>query len=122
MTVGEAGLTGSTGFAALRPKVSHWLEFVYLVATSETNIERLAHLADGGAYPAVRPEMVVQEDVVLPTQLVAQAFNQNVQPLFSQILANRKSAILLAELRDTLLPKLLSGDVSVETLTDEVEQ
>lgn len=120
--VGEAGLTGSTGFAALRPKVSHWLEFVYLVATSETNIERLAHLADGGAYPAVRPEMVVQEDVVLPTQLVAQAFNQNVQPLFSQILANRKSAILLAELRDTLLPKLLSGDVSVETLTDEVEQ
>ncbi|HBP1855010.1 restriction endonuclease subunit S [Pseudomonas aeruginosa] len=120
--VGEAGLTGSTGFAALRPKVSHWLEFVYLVATSETNIKRLAHLADGGAYPAVRPEMVVQEDVVLPTQLVAQAFNQNVQPLFSQILANRKSAILLAELRDTLLPKLLSGDVSVETLTDEVEQ
>lgn len=120
--VGEAGLTGSTGFAVLRPKVSHWLEFVYLVATSETNIERLAHLADGGAYPAVRPEMVVQEDVVLPTQLVAQAFNQNVQPLFSQILANRKSAILLAELRDTLLPKILSGDVSVETLTDEVEQ
>ncbi|AWH36916.1 restriction endonuclease subunit S [Stenotrophomonas sp. ZAC14D1_NAIMI4_6] len=120
--VGEAGLTGSTGFAALRPKVSHWLEFVYLVATSETNIERLAHLADGGAYPAVRPDMVVQEDVVLPTQLVAQAFNQNVQPLFSQILANRKSAILLAELRDTLLPKLLSGDVSVGALTDEVEQ
>lgn len=120
--VSEAGLTGSTGFAALRPKGPHWLEFVYLVATSESNIERLAHLADGGAYPAVRPEMVVQNNVVLPTHLVAQAFNQSVQPLFSKIIANRKSAILLAELRDTLIPKLLSGDVSVETLTDQVEQ
>lgn len=120
--VGEDGLTGSTGFAALRPKASHWLEFVYLVATSEANIGRLAHLADGGAYPAVRPEIVVQGGVVLPTKSVVQAFSQHVKPLFEKILANRKSAILLAELRDTLLPKLLSGDVSVETLMDEVEQ
>lgn len=118
--VGEALLTGSTGFAVLRPRASHWLEFVYLVATSETNIERLAHLADGGAYPAVRPEIVVQEGVVLPTQSVAKAFNQNVQPLFAQILAHRESANFLAELRDTLLPKLLSGELSVVDTKEQV--
>jgi len=118
--VGEADLTGSTGFAVLRPKALHWLEFIYLVATSESNIERLAHLADGGAYPAVRPEMVVQERVVLPTQSVAKVFNQHVRPLFAQILAHRESAKFLADLRDTLLPKLLSGELSVENIPVEV--
>jgi len=117
--VGEAGLTGSTGFAALRPTTSYWLEFVYLVATSENNFKRLAHLADGGAYPAVRPEVVVQEEVVIPAQTVAQAFHQHVQPLFAKILANRKSEKFLSELRDTLLPKLLSGELSVDALNEE---
>lgn len=116
--IGEDGFTGSTGFAVLRPKTPYWLEFVYLVATSETNIERLAHLADGGAYPAVRPEIVVQEDVVIPTQSVAQAFHQHVQPLFSKILVNRKCKKYLENLRDTLLPKLLSGELSVSSLKD----
>jgi len=120
--VGEDGLTGSTGFAALRPKELHWLEFVYLVATSEVNIERLAHLADGGAYPAVRPEIVVQEDVVLPIQSVAREFSRIVQPLFAIIQKKRKGGILLADLRDTLLPKLLSGELSVEALAGEIAQ
>ncbi|HBN9744976.1 restriction endonuclease subunit S [Pseudomonas aeruginosa] len=120
--IGEDGLTGSTGFAVLRPKSAHWLEFVHLVATSEANIERLAHLADGGAYPAVRPEIVVQEDVAIPTKSIVQAFSQHVKPLFAKILSNRKSAVSLAELRDTLLPKLLSGEISVETLMNEVAQ
>ncbi|KKW68756.1 hypothetical protein AAV94_03085 [Lampropedia cohaerens] len=114
--IGEDGLTGSTGFAVLRPKSAHWLEFVHLVATSEANIERLAHLADGGAYPAVRPEIVIQEDVVIPAESIVQAFSQNVKPLFAKIQKNRKSAISLAELRDTLLPKLLSGELLVADL------
>ena len=118
--IGENGLTGSTGFAVLRPKASYWLEFVYLVATSEANIERLAHLADGGAYPAVRPEVVVHERVAVPTVSIAQAFNQYMQPLFSKLLANRKDAILLADLRDTLLPQLLSGELSVADIHQEV--
>ena len=111
--VGEANLTGSTGFAVLRPHNPHWLEFVYLVATSEFNIERLTHLADGGAYPAVRPEVVIQEDVAIPTQEVAKAFHQHVQPLFAKIQANRGQALYLAQLRDTLLPKLLSGQLRI---------
>jgi len=56
--VSAQGLTGSTGFAVLRPKNRIFREVVYLAATAKENIDRLAHLADGGAYPAVRPELV----------------------------------------------------------------
>src|SRR5574338_242899 len=52
------GLTGSTGFAVLRPRTSQYESFVYLASTAADNIDVLQHLADGGAYPAVRPDIV----------------------------------------------------------------
>ena len=44
-------LTGSTGFAVLRPTDPITREIVWCAATSHDAIDRLAHLADGGAYP-----------------------------------------------------------------------
>ena len=64
--ISESGLTGSTGFAVLRPSAPHCAQFVYLAATAADNIDALAHLADGGAYPAVRPEAVASTPVVRP--------------------------------------------------------
>ncbi len=47
--ISDEGLTGSTGFAVLRPIRRECSEFVYLAATARENIERLSNLADGGA-------------------------------------------------------------------------
>ena len=41
------GFTGSTGFAVLRPLSDVNREFLYIAATNDDAIERLAHLADG---------------------------------------------------------------------------
>ncbi|KAA2419277.1 restriction endonuclease subunit S, partial [Alistipes onderdonkii] len=38
-------------------------------------------------------------------------------PLFSQIESNKKENIKLSTLRDTLLPKLMSGELSVEEVS-----
>ena len=51
--IGKEGMTGSTGFAVLKPLEKDFRDFVFLSATSPENIERLTHLADGAAYPAV---------------------------------------------------------------------
>ena len=56
--IDEDGLTGSTGFAVLHPVLPADRELVWAASTSPENIERLAHLADGGAYPAVRSDAV----------------------------------------------------------------
>ena len=60
------GLTGSTGFTVLRPVNPLCREFVYLAVTFPENIERLAHRADGAAYPAVRSDVVGETKVVMP--------------------------------------------------------
>ena len=64
--VGSDGLTGSTGFAVLRPSDPRYRELVYLSATSPDTVDWLHHLADGAAYPAVRPETVGGTEIVLP--------------------------------------------------------
>lgn len=109
----QEGLTGSTGFAVLRPQRSEFQEFIYLAATAAENIKRLAHLADGGAYPAVRPETVAATEVVRPTHSVIEQFSKAVKPLISKMIANVQQSRALAILRDSLLPKLISGELPV---------
>lgn len=51
--------------------------------------------------------------VFIPDAPVAEAFKRQCQPWYDQIVANKQQSRTLATLRDTLLPKLLSGELSV---------
>lgn len=121
--VGEDGLTGSTGFAVLRPRHPRDRAFVWCAATSAKNIERLAHLADGGAYPAVRPDAVAATEVVIPGAGVLEAFRGTVSANVDLMEANERESRVLAQTRDLLLPRLMSGELRVaeaENLAGEV--
>ncbi|HEY3216717.1 MAG TPA: restriction endonuclease subunit S [Candidatus Eisenbacteria bacterium] len=107
----EAGLTGSTGFAVLRPRRVEFAEFIYLAATAAENIEALSHLADGGAYPAIRPEVVAATPVIEPDAKVLAAFSKSVASLLAKMARSERESRTLAALRDTLLPKLISGEL-----------
>ena len=113
--IGTEGLTGSTGFAVLRPLHSRYRGLVYLAVTDTENIERLAYRADGAAYPAVRPEVVGETEVVLPgpDHGVFDRFSERTWPMLDKMEANKKENRVLAVLRDTLLPKLVSGELRV---------
>ena len=111
--IGRDGLTGSTGFAVLRPKAADDREIVWCAATSRDNIDRLAHLADGGAYPAVRPHAVAGTPVALADLPVRRAFSSMTTPWTERIEHNRRECRTLAGMRDVLLPKLVSGELRV---------
>ncbi len=111
--VHDNGLTGSTGFAVLRPKKSIYTEIVYLSATSQSNIDRLSALADGAAYPAVRPEVVLETIIPqIPDELIIE-FSKTANPLLTSIAENEKMSRTLSQLRDTLLPRLMSGELRI---------
>ena len=109
-------LTGSTGFAVLRPTDPSEREIVWCAATSADAIDRLAHLADGGAYPAVSPKAVLDIAVVIPDERVRLAFSSVTAPLLNRLKANQREARILGTLRDTLLPKLVAGELRVAGL------
>lgn len=109
----QDGLTASTGFAVMRPREPYFRELIYLAATSPTNIDRLGRLADGAAYPAIRPEVVQKTMVpIAPTGFV-RAFSSVTAPFLDLIATNLKETEILASIRDTLLPRLLSGDIDL---------
>ncbi|MYA89139.1 MAG: hypothetical protein F4X97_11960 [Boseongicola sp. SB0662_bin_57] len=109
--IGTPGLTGSTGFAVLRPREPQYAELVFLSATAPENIECLAHLADGAAYPAVRPEAVEATEVVLADNAVTTSFSALIDPIFDRMERNKIECQTLAQTRDLLLPRLMSGEI-----------
>ena len=115
-------LTGSTGFAVLRPKYDRDASLIYLAATDQATIEVLANLADGGAYPAVRPEVVSARKIVLAPDDLLLAFSQEVFPLIAKIEIGKDENQTLAALRDTLLPRLMSGELRVGEAREQVEE
>jgi type I restriction enzyme, S subunit len=106
----------STGFAVLTPTKVPW-SFLHAALTQPEVSDHLGQMADGGAYPAVRPEIIGAMQVALPNEpKILEAFHRSCAPLFEQAEANRIQSRTLATLRNTLLPKLLSGELSVTTL------
>lgn len=118
----EPGLTGSTGFALLRPTESWVAEFVYCSASHKDNIERLVRLADGAAYPAVNPEVVHQQEVVIPSEATLKAFHNKAEPLFTCLENNNSLMLSLVSLRDLLIPRLVSGKMLAEEVAALVEE
>jgi type I restriction enzyme S subunit len=70
---------------------------------------------DKAAVPGVNRNHLHEEPTVLPSMELRQAFASAVSPLWSQHAANERQSRTLATLRDTLLPKLLSGELAANT-------
>lgn len=103
----------STGFATVTPLRVPWT-FLHAAVTREDVFEYLGHMADGAAYPAVRPSVIEDLQIVVPDRLeLLNAYHQIYEPMFSHAAANREESKTIASLRDSLLPKLISGEVRI---------
>ena len=118
--VGNDGLTGSTGFAVFRPSHPRFRELVYLAATDPDNIERLAHRADGAAYPAIRPEIVSETGVAIPAAETSLLdwFSETAGTILNKMESAKAESCVLAAQRDALLPSLISGELQVVGFPD----
>jgi type I restriction enzyme S subunit len=107
-------LIASTGFAVVSPRTAPW-SFIHAALTLPEVYEHLGHLADGGAYPAVHPDVIGAIDVAWPEPSgVVEQFHALCAPLYEHAASNRKESRTLTATRNALLPKLVSGEVRVE--------
>ena len=111
--IDEDGLTGSTGFAVVRPKEVADRELVWCAGTSSENIDRLTRLSDGGAYPAVHGNEVASTPITLADPATRTAFSRLAGALLDRVESNRYESRCLSALRDVLLPMLMSGKLLV---------
>jgi type I restriction enzyme S subunit len=73
----------------------------------------LPNLGSDSAVPGLNRNIAYMSEVRTPPIVLMKSFHEKVSPFFSMIYSNEKENSYLAELRDTLLPKLMSGQVRV---------
>lgn len=70
----------------------------------------------GAVQPNVNQKNLKTIQFVLPQNEVAETFGNLIAPLFSKLRDNSEEITTLASMRNTLLPKLISGELDVSGL------
>ena len=104
----------STGFAILTAKHVPF-SFLYCSVITDSFVGYLVNCTNGAAYPAVKPEHFSKAQLVIPTDDIMIMYNELAEPMFRQVNRIQSQIRLLTEARDRLLPKLMSGEISVGT-------
>ena len=114
-------LVVSTGFCTITCEtISPY--FVYLLLTNTEMTEYLHSIAEGftSTYPSLKPEDIGAVVFQMPPKELLQQFHNLAESYWQKIHGNHKQIQTLENLRDTLLPKLMSGEVRVQYQTAEV--
>lgn len=96
--------------SALIPKEGYKY-FVYLQTSASSKL--LANQARGSAQQNLSKGIVTSFPTIIPPIEVAESFEKKIAPMFGLYISNLKLAKSLAELRDTLLPQLMRGELRV---------
>ena len=106
------GITRTTTFV-LRPRKDCFRHFALLHFFSDDVIAHSTTASVGTTIPYVRWDSMESYRIPIPPASLLEAFEKTVSPLVERIAAQGEESRTLATLRDTLLPKLLSGELSV---------
>lgn len=119
-------MLASTGFAVIRskhPRICN--ELIYLCLTENEFIEKMQQLAEQSVstFPSIKPSDLGICSIPCPSNDVGMSLTELLKSIFALIATNQSEIALLTQLRDVLLPKLMSGEIDVsgvELLTAEL--
>jgi len=111
----EKDIVVSTGFCVITcEKINPF--FIYMLLTSVEMTEYLHSIAEGSTstYPSLKPSDIENVEFKLPSIELLNAFSTYADNTWNKIECNQIQIRTLEKMRDTLLPKLMSGEVRVK--------
>lgn len=114
-TVGKVAMTAvpmamnQSNYAVLSNK-GYSQYFAYLVTVSI--VKKLKFKANGAVFDAITTKDF-NEQIIIPNKNIVSRFDTIIQPIFEEIHKIGFENLRLSSLRDTLLPKLMSGEIKV---------
>lgn len=91
-------------------KYDHIAKYVYFFLKSKD----LSAMNAGSAVPSMTTDILYQMEINIPDKTVFETYDTIVSPLFKQIQVNQEENQSLSALRDTLLPKLMAGEIFID--------
>ena len=92
------------------------LPFIYCTLKQPEVYNEVINRGQGSAQPNISASDIINIPCVIPSQETINNFNDTTQPLFDLIISNQQENQQLSKLRDTLLPKLMSGELDVSDI------
>ncbi|HEL1608160.1 TPA: restriction endonuclease subunit S [Streptococcus suis] len=111
ITIAENDISTNQGFKSIIPKPEYPYTFVYELLKQET--PSLESSASGSTFKEVSGTHLKNHEIRIPPHSAIIKFHESVEPLFKTINLNEKEIQKLIEVRDLLLPTLMSGEISV---------
>ena len=111
-------MTANQACCGLIPK-KYYKTYVFLSARH--SIEDLSGKASGSAQQNLNKSLVADHRVLLPNENLLNSFESLTFPLIEKWIDNERQIDTLSVLRDTLLPKLLSGEITIGEAMHKME-
>jgi len=109
-------LVASTGFAVISPKPGTPFSYLSKAVTTQEFIDQMVAVAKGSAYPATSFDDFEKAQIIWPSPGLLATFHQRTEPMLRQVALLRAQCRALAQQRDALLPRVISGKLRVEAL------
>jgi type I restriction enzyme S subunit len=108
----------STEFVPYKSKDESQSSFLYSLINSQGFYDYVMSMVNGatGSHQRFHPEESLNYNIAFNYEYVSK-YCEVMSPIIYQMLDNREESRRLAELRDTLLPRLMSGEIKVGDVT-----
>ncbi len=100
------------GFIAIPP--SNGLNSPYLLNWINLNMDEILSRAGGTTFQEISKTNFRSIMVITPTQDIMNQFEAVSWSLYERIIANERESSILTQIRDTLLPRLISGEIEIK--------
>jgi len=104
----------NTSIIRFRPKNKNYRIFMYLYLKSREFKEYLESSADGSVQANFGPTHLRTIKIIIPPNHTLEKFENAISPFYEKLNNNYSQIQTLEKLRDTLLPKLMSGEIRVK--------
>jgi type I restriction enzyme S subunit len=109
LAIAEIPVAINQGFIAM--VCESQLSNIFTWLWTSANMKAILAKANGSTFQEISKASFRPLPVFVPTAHVSEAFDALANPLFSRIVQCERESVTLAAVRDTLLPKLISGEL-----------
>ena len=106
----------------MRPNELISSEFLFIMLLSQEIQEYAKSLASGSVQKGIRMRDLKAFEFILPNDEDKSSLDSLLIPIIADIKSNEKEIKKLTKLRDTLLPKLMSGEIDVSKINCDMQQ
>lgn len=94
-------------------KCNKTLTSEYAIQWAESEMAQIKQRAGGTTFSEISKRNFRDIDILVPSSELVERYSEAVKSIYDKVTANEKQSNTLANLRDTLLPKLMSGELRI---------